>query len=237
MVKSARKYWAVVPAAGVGKRMGGSTPKQYLPLLGKTILERTLDRLLESANIVGVVVAISAGDEYWPEIAPRYVGAQLHVAQGGQERCHSVLNALVFLTQFADSEDWVLVHDAARPCLSAADLTKLMSVLSADDVGGILGVPVADTLKRVEAGKDIVATVDRNQLWRALTPQMFRLSTLRNALEQALAAGVLVTDEASAIEWIGLRPQIVEGSPENIKITLPQDLWLAECYIQHQQGK
>ena len=229
------KHWAVVPAAGVGKRMGGDCPKQYLPLLGKTILERTLDRLLSHPDIAGVVVAISTDDAYWPEIAPYYQDKKLYVAEGGQERCHSVLNGLTLLQEHASANDWVLVHDAARPCLTEKDISQLIASLCNDEVGGILGVPVADTLKRVGNDDQIEATVDRSNLWRALTPQMFRLSLLKDALSKALAANVLVTDEASAIEWAGKQPRIVEGSPQNIKITLPQDLWLAECFINHQQ--
>lgn len=231
------KFWAVVPAAGVGKRMGADSPKQYLPLLGQTILERTLDRLLSHPLISGVIVAISKDDEYWPEIAPRYQDKNLHVAPGGEERCHSVLNGLQYLQSLASDKDWVLVHDAARPCLSEADINKLIDSLCNDNVGGILGIPVADTIKRVGANNYIEATVDRCGLWRALTPQMFRLVQLYDALSSALKEGVLVTDEASAIEWAGMMPRMVEGSPENIKITLPQDLWLAECYINHQKGE
>jgi 2-C-methyl-D-erythritol 4-phosphate cytidylyltransferase len=231
MNKSDSNFWAVIPAAGVGKRMGGERPKQYLDLLGKTIIEHTLNRLLNHDAISGVVLAISSTDEYWPEIAERYQGANVHVASGGAERCHSVLNALSKLSQFAKDDDWVLVHDAARPCLSEKDLSKLIDTLCTDEVGGILGVPVSDTLKRVNGEGGIETTVDRSNIWRALTPQMFRLAILKNALEGALNSGVLVTDEASAIEWLNLNPKMVEGSPENIKITLPQDLWLAECYL------
>ena len=230
-----QKFWAVVPAAGVGKRMGSDCPKQYLQLLGRTILQRTLDRLLNHPLVAGVVVAISEGDEYWQEIAPNYQGKNLHVAPGGQERCHSVLNGLNVLQTLASDKDWVLVHDAARPCLSAVDISRLIETLREDAVGGILGVPVADTIKRVTTTNSIETTVDRSGLWRALTPQMFQLSVLIEALSSALNAGVLVTDEASAIEWAGMSPRMVEGSPENIKITLPQDLWLAECYINHQR--
>ena len=225
------KFWAVVPAAGVGRRMGGDRPKQYLDLLGKTILERTLDRLLGHKDIAGVVVAISEGDEYWQDIAPRYTNSGLRVAQGGEERCHSVLNGLNDLSAIASDSDWVLVHDAARPCLSDADISNLIATLVNDEVGGILGIPVTDTIKRVGSENSIETTVDRTALWRALTPQMFRLPLLQKSLTDALDAGVLVTDESSAIEWAGYTPKIVEGSPDNIKITLPQDLWLAESYL------
>ena len=228
-------FWAVVPAAGVGRRMRQQCPKQYLDLLGKTILERTLDRLLGHAGLSGVVVAISEGDAYWPEIAARYQDERLHVAAGGKERCDSVLNALISLKQFARDDDWVLVHDAARPCLSDGDLNTLITRLQHDEVGGILGVPVADTLKRV-SDDNIDVTVDRSGLWRALTPQMFRLGLLSQTLSAAIDEGVSVTDESSAIEWAGYNSKMVEGSPENIKITLPQDLWLAACYLNHEKG-
>ncbi len=231
----APRFWAVVPAAGVGRRMGGECPKQYLDLLGKTILERTLDRLLGHVGLAGVVVAISQGDAYWPAIAARYRDARLHVAPGGQERSDSVLSALSLLRGFAKDKDWVLVHDAARPCLSEADLMKLIAHLQFDEVGGVLGVPVADTLKRVSSTQ-IDVTVDRSGLWRAMTPQMFRLGLLSESLRTAIKAGVAVTDESSAVEWAGFNSKMVEGSPENIKITHPQDLWLAECYLNYKKG-
>ena len=231
---SSVKYWAVVPAAGVGARMASDRPKQYLPLAGKTVIEQSLNRLLAHPKIDGAVVAISAGDEYWPEINTvvlQQSNKPLHVATGGAERCDSVLSALQLLGTFANDEDWVLVHDAARPCLRASDIDALIQQCADHPVGGILAVPVKDTIKQASAVGDINTTVDRESLWHAQTPQMFRLGTLRAALEQALAEGAVVTDEASALEHVGQHPLLVEGHADNLKITRPEDLPLAEFYF------
>lgn len=224
-----QRYWAVVPAAGVGKRMGADRPKQYLPLAGKTVIEHTLERLLAAAAWQGIAVSIGEEDPYWPEL-PVAGHPQIQRARGGRERADSVLNGLEHIHDRARDEDWVLVHDAARPCLTAEDVQKLIATLQDEPVGGILALPVSDTLKRVENGA-IVATVDRSAIWRALTPQMFRYGLLRHALLDAAAKGAAVTDEASALELLGHRPAIVEGRPDNLKITRPEDLDLAEFYL------
>jgi len=228
------RCWAVVPAAGVGKRMQAQVPKQYLPLGERTVLEHTLSRLLTHPRIAGVVVAITPGDPYWQELASRFDATRVRVADGGAERCHSVLNALNRLNDIGD-DAWVLVHDAARPCLRHADIDRLFAELEADPVGGILALPVSDTVKRADSQRTITATVDRNGLWRALTPQMFRFATLRRAIGDALARGDLVTDESAAIEAAGLAPKVVEGHADNIKITRPGDLALASLYLDLQQ--
>lgn len=217
---------AVVPAAGAGKRMGAAVPKQYLRLGARTVLEHTLWRLAGHTLIQRVVVAISAGDEYFEELRAS-LPDKITTAAGGAERCHSVLSALHALTAHAAPDDWVMVHDAARPCVRVADLDSMLDTLGDDAVGGILAAPVRDTLKRCDASGAIIATVDRTQLWHALTPQMFRLGTLIHAIESALADGVIVTDEAQAIERIGLTPRVVAGSADNLKITHPEDLALA----------
>jgi 2-C-methyl-D-erythritol 4-phosphate cytidylyltransferase len=230
---SAAAYWAVVPAAGVGRRMAIAFPKQYLELKGQTILEHTLGRLLDHPQIRGVCVAISAVDTWWPKT--RFVGHPgLRAVTGGSERPHSVLRALDALAGQAPADDWVLVHDAVRPCVRAADIDRLVSTLSQHPVGGLLGVPVRDTLKRADAQGRLIQTVDREGLWHALTPQMFRLGELRLALRRALAAGCLVTDEASAMELAGWQPQMVPGHPDNIKITRMEDLALASFFLEHQ---
>ncbi len=229
---SAIRYWAIVPAAGAGRRMGSAIPKQYLPLAGQSVIVHTLDTLLCHPRLAGVVVVISAEDEWWPEVAAgRVTDKPLLVVTGGAERSHSVLNGLNALQEQAHPEDWVLVHDAARPCLSTADLERLFTELTDDPVGGLLATPVQDTLKQVDAAGRIVATVDRSQLWRALTPQMFRLGPLRDALRGALAHGQLVTDEAAAMEAAGFTPRLIEGRADNLKITRPEDLALAEFYL------
>ena len=229
-MKSGPRVWAVVPAAGRGARMGSDIPKQYLELAGRTILEHTLGRLLEESRISAIVVALAANDAQGAAIAAA-CGARVRTTLGGAERCHSVLNGITALG--AREDDWVLVHDAARPCLRRADLARLIDTLADGNAcGGILGVPVKDTLKRCSAEGSIEATVDRSSLWHALTPQMFRAGVLRAALEAALANGRLVTDEAQAIEMQGLTPRMVEGHADNLKITRPEDLPLAEHFLQ-----
>jgi 2-C-methyl-D-erythritol 4-phosphate cytidylyltransferase len=227
-----RKIYAVVPAAGAGSRMGAEIPKQYLMLAGQTVLEHSLDVLLACERIATVVLVLSADDERWPEIRGRYRDGRVETVNGGAERCHSVLNGLEHLAGTAGVDDWVLVHDAARPCVRQQDIEMLMTRLEDHEVGGLLGVPVADTMKQVDSDSMILKTVERDGLWRALTPQMFRLGPLRDALQQAIASGVMVTDDASAMEMAGYRARMVEGQADNIKITRPADLQLAEFYLQ-----
>ena len=227
------KYWAVVPAAGVGKRMQADRPKQYLEIDGRPLIEYAITQLMANPHIEGVVVAISADDEYWPalEIA---LAKPLWVVEGGVERCHSVLNALQELATHAHDDDWVLVHDAARPCVRAEDIARLIEQLANDPVGGLLAVPVRDTMKRAAANRRVITTEEREGLWHALTPQMFRYGKLRHALEQAIEDESLVTDEASAMELVEYEPLLVEGHADNIKVTRPEDLALAAFYLQQQ---
>jgi len=229
------KYWAVVPAAGVGKRMQADRPKQYLEIAGRPLIEYAISQLMVDPHIEGVVVAISAEDEYWPTLEIT-LDKPLWVVEGGVERCHSVLNALQELATRANEEDWVLVHDAARPCVRAEDITQLITKLTHDDIGGLLAVPVRDTMKRAGTNQRVITTEDREGLWHALTPQMFRFGKLRHALEQALEDESLVTDEASAMELAEYEPLLVEGHADNIKVTRPEDLALAAFYLQ-QQGE
>jgi 2-C-methyl-D-erythritol 4-phosphate cytidylyltransferase len=212
--------------------MASDVPKQYLPLRGCTVLEYTLNTLFSCEPIEGVVLALSTEDGYWPEIAPRFSGNNLVCVAGGDERCHSVLNAVRHLRGFAETRDWVLVHDAARPCVRVEDVTALIETVADDVCGGVLGVPVADTMKRLGTDGRIEGTVDRQSLWHAQTPQMFRLGLLQSALEQAIAQHRLVTDEAAAMEVAGCRPCMVRGHADNVKITVPSDLALAEFYLQ-----
>ena len=223
--------WAVVPAAGVGKRMQADKPKQYLPLAGQTVLEQTLSRLIEADIFSAITVAISEEDPYWPELEISS-HKKIITAAGGKERADSVLSALKALRQRASDSDWVLVHDAARPCLTCADIHLLIDELKEDEVGGILALSSHDTLKNVDGDK-ITKTIDRSVIWRALTPQMFRYGMLKQALEEA-EGNPVITDEASALEIQGLQPKIVEGRPDNIKITRPEDLALAQFYMEQQ---
>ncbi|WP_407311885.1 2-C-methyl-D-erythritol 4-phosphate cytidylyltransferase [Pseudomonas sp. nanlin1] len=229
MTISLPNFWAVIPAAGVGARMAADRPKQYLSLAKRTILEHSLDCFLGHPQLLGLVVSLAADDPFWPTLASAH-DPRIQRAVGGRERADSVLNALLHLhAQGASDDDWVLVHDAARPNLARQDLDRLLFSLADDPVGGLLAVPARDTLKRADASGRVSETVDRHQIWQAYTPQMFRLGTLHRALADSLVAGVGITDEASAIEWTGLAPRLVEGRADNIKVTRPEDLeWLRQ---------
>lgn len=229
MTASLPAFWAVIPAAGVGARMAADRPKQYLQLGGRTILEHSLDCFLDHPCLKGVVVSIAADDPYWPGLACAR-DTRIQRAAGGRERADSVLNALLLLhAQGAADNDWVLVHDAARPNLARDDLDRLLGELANDPVGGLLAVPARDTLKRADANGRVSATIDRSTVWQAYTPQMFRLGALHRALADSLVADVAITDEASAIEWSGQAPRLVEGRNDNIKVTRPEDLeWLRQ---------
>ncbi len=224
------RYWAVVPAAGVGRRMGGEMPKQYRLLAGRRVIDHSLARLLRHPLIHTVLVALSVDDAHW-EACEHARDPRVMRVNGGEERCHSVLNALRALSQHAAPDDWVLVHDAARPCLAEQDLDRLIGRISEHPVGGLLGIPVTDTIKEVDADGHVTGTRPRDRLWRAFTPQMFRLGLLTEALERVIESGGQVTDEAGALEALGHQPLMVEGSAGNIKITRPEDLALAEFYL------
>lgn len=225
------RYWLIVPAAGSGQRMKADCPKQYLQLNNRFIVDITLSRVLDHADFDGCMVATSPDDRWWPE-TDASKDSRIRTCIGGAERAQSVLAALEALSGHASDEDWVLVHDAARPCLHSDDLARLLSDLKEHPVGGLLAAPVADTLKRTRPGsRDVETTVDRRDLWRAFTPQMFRFLALKRALESAIDSGYPVTDEASAIEFAGQIPCIVEGRPDNIKITVPADLALADFIL------
>ncbi|SDS77444.1 2-C-methyl-D-erythritol 4-phosphate cytidylyltransferase [Halopseudomonas xinjiangensis] len=220
-------FWVVIPAAGVGARMQADRPKQYLRLGDRTLIEHTLDCFLDHPGLRGLVVSLSAADGYWPTLACA-ADDRVNLAAGGAERANSVLAGIKRLVALGAADgDWVLVHDAARPNLAHSDLARLLESLADDPVGGLLAVPVRDTLKQVGPDGRVVATPDRSLYWQAYTPQMFRLGMLREALGGALAAGIPVTDEASAMEWAGHAPRLIEGRADNIKVTRPEDLdWL-----------
>ena len=232
---SSPSFWAIVPAAGVGTRMGTAVPKQFLRLGNLSVLEHTLDALWRIPGLSGLVL-VSSDAAAVQSLGRTFSGRTLLSAEGGAQRCHSVLNGLRTLQQRAQADDWVLVHDAARPCVRIDDLHKLVeSVITAEACsGGLLGVPVCDTIKRAAADRRIETTVDRDGLWHAQTPQMFRLGELTVAIETALRDGYEVTDEASAMEHCGHRPLLVEGHADNVKITRPEDLALAELYLKQQ---
>ena len=221
--------WAVIPAAGRGSRLGGKVPKQHLEIAGRTLLEHSLEAVLEHPEIRGAALALAPDDPHWSGLE-RLCGKVLITVEGGGERHESVLSGLRGLATWAATEDWVLVHDAARPCLHPTDLNRLIDALRHDQVGGILAAPARDTLKRAEHGR-IEATIARQFVWHAMTPQMFRYGLLLDCLQAACEDGATVTDEASAVERAGYRPRIVEGSWQNLKVTRVEDLRLAEFLL------
>jgi 2-C-methyl-D-erythritol 4-phosphate cytidylyltransferase len=235
-MSSLPKYSVVVPAAGIGKRMKTDCPKQYLQISGKTIIEHTLINLLEHDQVKRVIVVLSPNDLFFAQL-PIANHPRIEVVIGGQERCDSVVAGLKHLS---DNEEWVLVHDAARPCLIKTDLTALLRLAEQGNCGGILATPVRDTMKRANNprinGQNFVKkTESRENLWHALTPQFFKLALLKKALNQAHKKNISITDEASAIELLGEKVTLVEGSASNIKITQPEDLLLAEFYLTQRQ--
>lgn len=236
------KVWVVVPAAGAGTRYGGGQAKQYRPLAGRQVIEHTLERLLSLA-CEALVVAVQPADQDWPRLdISRH--PRVRTVAGGSDRAESVLNALQFLGDQADAQDWVLVHDVVRPCITPADLQMLYQTLAEHPVGGLLATPVVATLKRVadvDSGGAVIGRVvdspPRDGLWQAATPQMFRYGLLRSALAEGLAAGRVMTDEASALEQAGCQPLLVRGRADNIKITFPEDLPLAAAILQAQASE
>lgn len=239
---TSRQYWAVVPAAGIGKRMGSSLPKQYLTLLGVPVLQHTLQALLKHPDISGVVVALAENDQWFPDIhdaLPSALSKRVHTVEGGEERFHSVMNGLCWVRDtlgFAENlEPWVLVHDAARPCIAHDDISRLItSTLDVNRAGAILATPVRDTMKRGDGDGRIKNSVDREDLWHALTPQLFPVEFLFSAM-QAVTDVTKITDEASAMELVGYQPKLVEGGFTNLKITHPDDLALAEFYLSREE--
>lgn len=217
--------------------MQTSLPKQYVPLLGRPLILHTLERLCAHPNVSGVMVGIASDDQWWSTLAqdvsqlPKF----LDTFVGGSERADTVNNGLKALAEHASPDDWVLVHDAARPCVRASDIDRLINEVSGHADGGLLALPIADTVKRTDDGRIVSETVSRTNLWRAQTPQLFPLARLSEALAQALATGDVVTDEAAAVERLGGRPRVVAGHADNIKITVDEDIALAALFMTRQQ--
>lgn len=224
-----REFWCVVPAAGRGTRVGGAVPKQYLPLVGQPLILHTLQRLASHPRIAGLMVTLAAGDPHWPGVAS-IEGVPVLSCTGGAERCDSVLAGLHALPASVGADDFVLVHDAARPCVRLGDIDQLLDRATHGD-GGLLAAPLRDTLKRADAAHISRQTEPRESRWRAFTPQLFRRQALIDALQRAAADGVLVSDEAMAIERAGGSPLLVEGAEDNIKVTTPADFALAEFLL------
>lgn len=223
------KVYAVVPAAGIGSRMQADRPKQYLTLGDQTILEHTLQRILSFALIESIAVPVASHDTYFDNFEISKYPKILKCA-GGSERFESVLNGLNHLLKNGATEsDWVMVHDAARPCITQLDLQNLYDARS--EHGSILGVQVRDTMKRTDDNANVLNTVERENLWHALTPQLAPIGVLKQCIDECVAKGKLVTDEASALEFCGLQPKMVAGHPSNIKVTRPDDLIMAQAFI------
>ena len=233
-MKPRARRWAVVVAAGRGQRFGGEVPKQYASLLGRPVLSWSLGALLAEPSIEGVVVALARGDRRWRRIGESR-DPRVSTCAGGERREQSVANALEALSNRAQDSDWVLVHDAARPCLRRDDLVGLIDATRDDPVGGLLAVPVADTLKADDGHGRSARTAPRELLWRALTPQMFRYGLLKRALALCIDRERPVTDEASAIEALGLRPLLVRGRADNIKLTNAEDRGIAEAILRQRR--
>ena len=226
------KLWAVIPAAGSGSRFSKTELKQYQNILGKTVLEHTVARL-NTLVLTGYVLAIGEQDNIAKNL-PLSHKEKAHFCLGGHERVHSVLNALNYLCEIASEDDWVFVHDAARPCVSESSLIELVDVAISNNTSAILATQVRDTLKYVDQHPNINKTVSREHLWQAQTPQIARLGVLKNAIEKALANNIVITDEASALEYVGQSVQVVQGRSDNIKITYSDDLVLASLILQSQ---
>lgn len=235
--------WVIIPAAGIGSRMGSDIPKQYLTIQSKTILEHTISRFLTFDAIAGILIVVGENDPYWPKVESSLANSGvatpfLHVTTGGAERSDTVVKGLNFLSdELGLPEDqWVMVHDAARPCVRDQDLLSLLDIRNSDFAGGILALPVKDTMKREVIDKQLIShTESREQLWHALTPQLFRLGALSSAIKFAKQAGKQLTDEASAMEQVGESVALVESASDNIKLTTPSDLPLIEFLLQQRE--
>ena len=234
MTDSQSKYWAIVPAAGVGQRFAADIPKQFHYLNGTLVAQHTLSRLLSLPLINAIIAPCDVASGYWSKV-PATSDRRVRLVAGGAQRAHSVLNGLVALEELATENDWVLVHDMARPCTTAGNISKLIDEVGDHPVGGILAAPINDTLKIIDADKSIVSTVNRAQYRAAQTPQMFRFGLLKSSIKVMLEEQKFPTDEASAIEYAGLSAMVVEGRQDNIKITRREDLAIAEAIMKNQE--
>ena len=226
-----KPIYAIVPAAGIGSRMQHTSAKQYLPLQGQAILSHTLSRLIAHSSIAQVIVALHSDDTHFDNL-PESKHPKITKVTGGESRAESVLAALATIQE---QSVWAMVHDAARPCLTFEDIDKMCACLSSDVKGVVLGMPVKDTMKRVSLGGAIEKTVDREGLWHALTPQIFPNQALHHAIEEALKKHHPITDESSAMEYQGIHPTMLQGRFDNIKITYPNDLAIADMFLMEQE--
>jgi len=230
--------WVVIPAAGVGSRMEAEKPKQYLKIADRTIIEHTLACFINHPQVAGIIVALSSDDPYWKQLNIKQNKTPIFTVEGGKDRSDSVEQALVYLrmVERIDDDSWVMVHDAARPCVSQLDIDALLEIRSGESVGAILATPVRDTMKRSFPDQSRIShTESRENLWHALTPQLFKLGPLMKALEFCKTKSIAVTDEASAFEALGEHPELVKGGHENIKVTYPSDIQYASFLLKNKQ--
>lgn len=231
--------WVVIPAAGIGSRMESELPKQYIHVAGKTVIEHTLRCFINHPDVAGIIVALGSDDPYWKQLNIESGDTPIYTVEGGEERSDSVAQALDYLSMVerADDNMWVMVHDAARPCVSQSDIKAILEIRADEIVGGILATPVRDTMKRGFSDKtlpdecNILNTESRENLWHALTPQLFKLGPLKNALQTCKDKLVVVTDEASAFEALGEHPRLILGGQDNIKVTYPSDIEYADFLL------
>ena len=229
---SSPAIYMLVPAAGIGSRFGANQPKQYVDLIGKPVIRHTLDVCLSFSAITQVWVMIAPEDHHWPNVYPEGLPLRLSVGVGGKTRAHSVYQGVLALGGKAKDTDWVLVHDVVRPCVSEVSMARLIEACKDHPVGGLLGLPATHTIKQVDDSCCVQSTFDKNQIWRAQTPQCFRFGVLKKAMDAASANDFRgITDTASAVEQLGLRPMMVRGEQRNIKITYQEDLLLAQWYL------
>ena len=233
---AAPRRFALIPAAGTGMRFGGSVPKQYAPLAGSSLLRKSIDALNDAVVLEAIFVVLAPADKLYTERVGKVRGVEALYC-GGSTRAESVKNGLAAIGRRAEAEDWVLVHDAVRPCVDVTTLNRLLHELEDEPVGGLLAVPLADALKRAETGAGLraMSTEARDGLWCAQTPQMFRFAILQHAFRNADTAKI--TDEAQAVEALGVRPRLVQGSPLNIKVTYPEDVALAEAILEQRRAR
>ena len=233
---AAPRRFALIPAAGTGMRFGGGVPKQYAPLAGSSLLRKSIDALNDAVVLEAIFVVLAPADKLYTERVGKVRGVEALYC-GGSTRAESVKNGLAVIGRHAEAEDWVLVHDAVRPCVDVTTLNRLLHELEDEPVGGLLAVPLADALKRAETGAGLraMSTEPRDGLWCAQTPQMFRFAILQHAFRNADIARI--TDEAQAVEALGVRPRLVQGSPLNIKVTYPEDVALAEAILEKRRAK
>ena len=234
MSNGSPKYWAIVPAAGIGKRFSADIPKQFHQLNGSLVAQHTLSRLLSIRILEAIISPCDSSSGYWSKV-PAASHPRVSLISGGQQRADSVLNGLLAIQPMAKADDWVLVHDMARPCILPTSIGKLITEVADHSVGGILATPINDTLKIVTPQRNIVSTVNRAEYRAAQTPQMFRYGLLKKAIEGMLDNNKIPTDEATAIEYAGLQAIVVDGRQDNIKITRREDLAIAEAIMKNQE--